>query len=66
MAWTQAQHDSLERAIAEGARRVQYEDRTVEYRSQSEMLALLQAMKRALGLTSTSTGVIKVEFDRDR
>lgn len=50
MAYTQAQHDALEAAIAEGAQRVKYEDRDVTYRTQAEMEALLAKMKRSLGL----------------
>lgn len=66
MAWTQQQHDALERAIAEGAVSVQYEDRRVTYRSQAEMLTLLESMKRSLGLRSPrATRAFKSEFDKE-
>lgn len=66
MAWTQKQHDALERAIAEGAEVVRYEDRTVEYRSLADMLALLAAMKRQLGLsTAGATTAIKASTDKE-
>lgn len=66
MAWTQAQHDALERAIAEGADTVAYEDRRVTYRSLAEMLQLLAAMKRALGLSSAAqTHAIKASTTKD-
>jgi hypothetical protein len=66
MAWTQQQHDALERAIAEGASSVQYEDRRVTYRSQAEMLSLLAAMKRSLGLTSPrATTAFKSTTDKE-
>jgi len=53
MAFTQAQYDALEAAIAEGVYEVQYEDRRVRYRSQDAMLRLLGIMARALGIEPT-------------
>lgn len=38
MAWTQTDLDKLDKAIASGRMRVQFSDRTVEYRSIDEML----------------------------
>lgn len=40
MAFTQAQLDSLDEAIAQGATKVSYGDKTVEYRSLEEMIKL--------------------------
>lgn len=65
MTWTQAQHDSLARAIAEGALTVQYEDRRTTYRSLEDMLTLLGLMKKDLGLVATSSYVVKASHDKD-
>lgn len=50
MTFTQAQHDALEAAIAEGVLVVVYEDRKVTYRTQTEMERALRRIKLALGL----------------
>lgn len=49
-AFTQEQYNTLCAAIAEGARRVKYQDKEVEYHSLSEMLRLKTAMESDLGL----------------
>lgn len=54
MAWTQAQLDNLEAAIAEGALVVQYEDRKVTYQSLGDMLKLRKMMRVALGLEGSA------------
>ena len=46
--WTQEQLDALNAAIAEGALRVKYQDKEVEYRSLSDMLKLKQIMEDCL------------------
>lgn len=51
--FTQEQYDALTAAIATGSKRVKYSDKEVEYRSLSEMLALLGAMAVDLGITAT-------------
>jgi hypothetical protein len=51
MAWTQAQLDALDEAIANGVLTVKYQDRTVTYRSLDEMLKLRETMRQELGLT---------------
>ena len=48
--WTLADVEAIERAIASGALTVKYQDRVVTYRSQKELLALLDLMRRELGL----------------
>lgn len=58
MAWTQAQHDALEAAIAEGVMKVKYEDKEVTYRSLSDMMKLLNSMKKSLGLIDASKQAI--------
>lgn len=49
MAFTQAQLDKLEEAIATGALEVEYGDKRVRYRSMAEMLQARELMARALG-----------------
>jgi hypothetical protein len=46
MAWTQEDIDKLESAMAEGALRVKYKDKEIEYRSLREMQKLLEQMKQ--------------------
>jgi len=50
MAWTQADIDALERAIADGrgARSITFADQSVTFNSIAEMLALLATMKQAV------------------
>jgi hypothetical protein len=55
MAWTTDQLDALEKAIAQGALRVRYSDKEVQYRSLSEMMQLRDTIKQELGLTKVSS-----------
>lgn len=48
---------ALEKALAEGARRVKYSDKEVEFRSLDEMLKLRDLIKSELGM-GTSCGKI--------
>lgn len=48
MAFTIEQRIALEEAIAQGALRVKYADKEVEYRSLDEMLSLLELMNNQL------------------
>lgn len=50
MAYTQAQLDELERALAQGARVVKYEDKETTYRTIEDMRDLRREMRRELGL----------------
>ena len=50
-AYTQEQYDTLKNAIAEGALRVEYADKRIEYRSLDQMERLLATMATELGLT---------------
>jgi hypothetical protein len=52
MAWTQTDLDALEAAIAQGALRVRYSDKEVQYRSLAEMLQIRDMMRQELGLNS--------------
>jgi len=49
--WTQADLEALESAIASGTLRVKYTDKEIWYRSLSEMMAIRDRMRQALGLT---------------
>ena len=44
----------LEQAIAEGAKRVKYSDKEIEYRSLEEMLKIREIMKKDLGVKTCS------------
>ena len=50
MAFTQAQLDALEAAIAGGELVVQYQDKKVQYRDLGEMMRIRDMMRRDLGL----------------
>lgn len=52
MAWTQDQLTALENAISQGALRVRYSDKEVQYRSLDEMLQLRDLIRQELGLKS--------------
>lgn len=58
MAYTTQQVEALEAALAEGAMRVKYDDpsgsKEITYQSRSEMVAQLNTMKRALGISSAT------------
>ncbi len=56
MAWTQADLDALEAAIADGrgAKQISFQDQTVQFGSVSEMLALRATMKREVDTTATN------------
>ena len=55
MAWTTDQLTALETAISQGALRVRYSDKEVQYRSLSEMLQLRDLIRQELGLTSAGS-----------
>jgi hypothetical protein len=48
MAWTNEDLEKLEAAMAEGALRVKYKDKEIEYRSLREMERLREQMKAEL------------------
>lgn len=62
--YTTDQLTTLTNAISLGATKVQYADKTVEYRSMSDMLRLKAIMESELGLSSTSNRKKFVEFSR--
>lgn len=55
MAFTTEQLTALENAIAEGVKRVKYQDKEVEYRSLEEMITLRDAMRRELGIVTAKS-----------
>ncbi len=56
--WTSEDLKAIEQAIASGALRVEYNDRTVIYRSMDELLKAREVIKRALGLTKRGGRVL--------
>jgi hypothetical protein len=50
MAWTLENLTALETSIAEGALKVEYGDKKVEYRSLNEMIKIRDLMRQSLGL----------------
>ena len=65
MAFTQAQIDNLESAIATGASRVTYDGKTTEFQSTTDMLALLQQMKDEVAGTTLRDRWSRAGFARD-
>lgn len=58
--WTQEQYDTLKAAIAQGALRVEYADKRIEYKSDTEMRRLLEEMEVDLGLVPVKNGSRRV------
>lgn len=54
MAWTQAQLDTIEAAIAQGATSVEYDGKKVEYRSLTDMMRVRDLMRKSLGQTGST------------
>jgi hypothetical protein len=54
MAWTQAQLDALEDAMASGALTVKHSDKTITYRSLDDMRTARDLIKRSLDPDSFS------------
>lgn len=53
--YTSEQYTALTAAIAQGALKVKYADKEVEYRSLDEMLKLQEIMKNDLGLNGSNS-----------
>lgn len=65
MAYTQAQYDALQNAMATGALTVRYADgRTVTYRSFDEMKAILDVMAAEMGTIPRKTNYSYAAFRR--
>lgn len=54
--WTSEHLAALERAIAKGARRVEYGDQAVTYHSVDEMLRLRNTMRSEIAAAASSGG----------
>lgn len=63
MAFTQAQLDNIENAIASGARSVSYEGKTTSFGSLDEMLRVRNIIMRALGMSSADNNYV-IAWDR--
>jgi len=57
MAYTDAQLQALETALARGERRVTFQDKTVEYRSVDELKAAIREVKRGIYEQATASGL---------
>lgn len=70
--FTQERLDALESAIAEGALRVKYSDKEIEYRSLKDMMKIRDLMKKALGQSPNANcksglfGGIRIEAEHDK
>lgn len=53
--YSTAQYNALTEAIAQGALKVKYADKEVEYRSLDDMLKLQEIMKNDLGLNGATS-----------
>ena len=62
MAWTIAERDALKKAIAQGAQRVRFGDRDVEYRSLDEMRQTLSLIEAELNAAAGVKRVRQVRF----
>jgi hypothetical protein len=56
MLYTLQQYETLKAAIAQGALRVEYSDKKVEYRSLKDMKQILRDMETELGLNANNNG----------
>jgi len=57
-AYTKEQYDTLCAAIAQGAMRVRYGDKEVQYRTLDEMQRIKAGMEQQLGLVKRKTRVL--------
>lgn len=62
--WTLEDLTALEKAMKSGAQKVEYNDRTVTYRSLVEMQTLRDLMRRNLGLTKVGGNRILCESSK--
>lgn len=62
MAWTIAERDALKKAIAQGAQRVRFGDRDVEYRSLEEMRQTLALIDAELNAAAGVRRVRQIRF----
>jgi len=62
--YTPEEYEELRKAIAQGASRVQYGDRIVQYRSLEDMKALLGEMEVSLGIQKSSGKLLRVRYQK--
>ncbi|MBK68016.1 MAG: hypothetical protein CMP22_07805 [Rickettsiales bacterium] len=62
--FTQADLDTLNKAIAQGALKVKYSDKEVTYRSLDEMIKIRNLMKKDLGITSKAPSRVLASFSK--
>lgn len=63
--WTQAELDALKRAYAQGALRVSYEGRTVEYGSAEDLLSRIRTIEREMVTGRTRRSHSFASFSKD-
>lgn len=63
--WTLTDLETIEKAIATGARSVKFEDREVEYRSTSELLRARELIRKSLGLVDPNGGRTRAQYDKE-
>ena len=64
MAWSASDLTAIETAIASGTMRVSFGDRTIEYRSISELLKARDAIKSAIAGSSSGTMTTLAQFSK--
>lgn len=64
MAWTSTDLATIEAAIAQGTLRISFSDRTIEYRSISELLKARDAIKAAISGSSSGTMCTFAQFSK--
>jgi len=57
MAYTQADLEALQAALAKGEKRVSFADKTVEYRSVEELRQAIREVKRGITEEASATGL---------
>jgi hypothetical protein len=62
--YTTEQYNTLCEAIAQGALKVKYADKEVEYRSLNEMLRIRDLMAEELGLKKSGSGRLFANFNK--
>lgn len=62
--WTEADVIALEQAIKSGARECWFGDKRVQYHSLSEMMRLLDLMRKEVGIADRSSGRKLAEFNK--
>lgn len=66
MAYTNADREALERALAKGERRVTFGDKTVEYRSVDELREALREINTQLARDQGRTPVRQIRVTTDK